>query len=216
DDELDPGELARRAVFVERTKLALPGGLQDAYAAAFGGVNYIRFEGDDVAVEPLDLDDAVVAELEERMLLLPVPSAGRRSEPLIRRQTDAYHRRVDDVLAALAAMRAHAGEAKATLLRGDLGALAGVLDRTWALKRTLAPGIATPAVDDLYRHARRHGALGGKLLGAGGGGHFLVVAAPGNVPTLIDAMRREGVEPLRVSLSKRGASARREAVSPVS
>ncbi|MDQ3823319.1 MAG: GHMP kinase, partial [Actinomycetota bacterium] len=48
DDELDPGELARRAVFVERTKLALPGGLQDAYAAAFGGVNYIRFEGDDV------------------------------------------------------------------------------------------------------------------------------------------------------------------------
>jgi D-glycero-alpha-D-manno-heptose-7-phosphate kinase len=172
-----PAELAARAYQVERIDLKIEGGMQDQYAAAFGGLNFIEFHGDDgVEVRPLRVAPAAVEALESS-LLLAWSGQGRTDGGILRRQVDGVLGGSATSLAALDAIKALAESMRDALQAGDLATFAEGLHQGWQQKRRLASGIATPRLDELYEVGRAAGAAGGKVLGAGGGG-FLVFCGP--------------------------------------
>lgn len=170
-----PYDLAADAVRLERDDLGVPGGLQDQYAAVFGGFNYIEFTGDDVLVHPLRPRRETLAELHGSLLLVPAPVTSRRSSGILTRQIAATTSNDDDTIRRLDRLKELAGEMRTRLLRGDITGLGEVLHEGWVAKRGLADGITTDGIDDLYALARSAGCVGGKLLGAGGGGYLLLL-----------------------------------------
>ena len=171
---LDRARLAESACRIEIDILKKPIGRQDQYAAAFGGVNYVRFNPDDsVEVSPLPCRAEVIEELEKRVLLLHTNNT-RSADTILANQSKGTRSRVG----ALRQMRDLATEMRTALLgRGDLDELARLLDEGWKLKRSLGFGISNEHIDAWYEAARKAGAQSGKLLGAGGGG-FLLLMAP--------------------------------------
>jgi len=167
--------LAEEACRIELDLLRKPIGRQDQYAAAFGGLNYMRFRSDDtVDVEPVPCRADTLAELERRALLLYTQQQRDADRILEQQSAGTGERR-----SVLRAMRDLAGEMRFALAgKGDLDRFAALLHEGWELKRSLGFGISTQSVDDWYAAARRAGATGGKLLGAGGGGFLLLLAPP--------------------------------------
>lgn len=206
-EAMTPYELAERAVDIERNDLGIPGGYQDQYAAAFGGFNFIEFEADDVFVNPLRLRPDVLDELESTLLLVPTPTLQRRSIGILDRQIEAYERKDEEVMDALGEIKEQAVQAKACVLRGDLGGLAEVLREGWRTKRRLAAGISTDEIDELYDDAIELGAVGGKLLGAGGGGFLLLMVPFPRRSELVSQMRERGLMPTNFSFVEQGAQA---------
>jgi D-glycero-alpha-D-manno-heptose-7-phosphate kinase len=199
-----PYELAERAWRIERLQLGILGGMQDQYAAAFGGFNFIEFGADSVLVNPLRVRPDVLAELHGSLLLLPTPNVARRSTGILERQVAAYERKERVVLAALDQLKQQALDMKVSVLRGDLEAMADLLHEGWHTKRLLASGIATPEIDALYEEARRLGALGGKLLGAGGGGFLLLMVPFEGRGSLVRSLRDRGLQPVNFSFTEQG------------
>jgi D-glycero-alpha-D-manno-heptose-7-phosphate kinase len=170
---VSPLLLAQQACQIEIDVLGKPIGRQDQYAAAFGGVNYIRFNPDDtVDVEPVPCQLETLVELEKQVLLV-YTGRTRDANPILQQQSDTTEGRVT----VLRAMRDLADEMRRALAgAGDLERFAALLHQGWELKRSLGCGISTDQVDEWYSAARRAGAGGGKLLGAGGGGFLLLIA----------------------------------------
>lgn len=167
--------LAREACQIEIDILGKPIGRQDQYAAAYGGLNYIRFNPDDtVDVEPVPCQPPVLAELERRVLLMYTDQQ-RDANQILKKQSDG----TEDRRRVLREMRdlAHAMR-MAISGKGDLDEFSRLLHAGWELKRSLGFGISDDKIDTWYEAARRAGAQGGKLLGAGGGGFVLLMAPP--------------------------------------
>jgi D-glycero-alpha-D-manno-heptose-7-phosphate kinase len=199
-----PAELAQRAYQVERIDLKIEGGMQDQYAAAFGGLNFIEFHGEeDVTVRPLQVPAETVQEL-ERSLLLAWSGRSRTDDGILRRQVDGVLGGSVRSLESLEAMKALATGMRDALLRGDLADFADGLHEGWRQKRRLASGIATPRLDELYAVGRRAGAAGGKVLGAGGGGYLLFATPPGARARVADALEAAGAPCAQVEFDFRG------------
>lgn len=166
-------QLAREACRIEIDILGKPIGRQDQYAAAFGGMNYIRFNPDDsVDVEPVPCRAEVLDELERHALLL-YTNATRDANIILKKQSEG----TADKASVLRQMRDLADAMRKPLLeQGDLREFAAMLHAGWELKRSLGFGISGQLIDEWYEAARRVGAWGGKLLGAGGGGFMLLLA----------------------------------------
>lgn len=169
-------EIAELAYRIEREELGIKGGYQDQYAAAFGGFNFIEFEGGRATVNPLRIKGDVVNELEANMLLA-YAGAPRFSSRIIEDQVGRYERGEVDSLEGLRRIKELAVEMKGALLRGHLDEFAVLLHEEWLAKKRLSDRISTPHLDALYEAARQEGALGGKVAGAGGGG-FLMLYCP--------------------------------------
>ena len=165
--------LADEACRIEIDVLEKPIGRQDQYAAAFGGMNYIRFNADDtVDVEPVPCRQETVEQLESRMLLV-YTNEQRDADCILRQQSAGTTER----LAVLCEMRDLANKMRHALSgAGDLDEFSRLLDHGWHLKRSLGFGISDDGIDAMYKTAQRAGACGGKLLGAGGGGFMLLLA----------------------------------------
>lgn len=192
-------KLAEQACQIEIDLLGKPIGKQDQYAAAFGGLNYIRFNPDDtVDVEPVPAPAATLDELCSRMMLLYTEQQ-RDADGILKRQSDG----TKDRMPVLRAMRDLAQEMRHALGGGGgLDEFARLLHEGWELKRSLGFGISMEKVDGWYDQARKLGAQGGKLLGAGGGG-FLLLVAPRERHNLIrDALGHP--RELTLSLDRRG------------
>jgi D-glycero-alpha-D-manno-heptose-7-phosphate kinase len=199
-----PAELAQRAYQVERIDLKIEGGMQDQYAAAFGGLNFMEFHGEeDVTVRPLQVHAETVQEL-ERSLLLAWSGRSRTDDGILRRQVDGVLGGSARSLESLEAMKALATSMRDALLRGDLADFADGLHEGWRQKRRLASGIATPRLDELYAVGRRAGAAGGKVLGAGGGGYLLFATPPGARARVADALEAAGAPCAQVEFDFRG------------
>ena len=170
---VNPRLLAEQACEIEIDVLAKPIGRQDQYAAGFGGLNYIRFNPNGtVDVEPVPCRPETVVEL-ERQALLVYTGQTRDANLILEQQSGATADRMD----VLRLMRDLAHEMRDALANeGNLDRFAALLHEGWALKRSLGCGISNDQVNEWYEAARRAGALGGKLLGAGGGGFLLLVA----------------------------------------
>lgn len=167
--EVSAAQLADEACRIEIDVLGQPIGRQDQYAAAFGGVNSISFGSDGVVVEPLDLGDDVLERLESEFTLVFTGMSRRASSVLSESPEDEADR-----LSRLRAIRAQADEARAHLECGDLAGLGALLEGAWQAKRGITSSVSNEELDALHDRLLSLGASGAKLLGAGGGGFFLV------------------------------------------
>ena len=165
-------DIAELAYRIERTELGITGGRQDQYAAAFGGFNFIEFTGSRTIVNPLKIRPEVANELSYRLLLAYV-GGGHFTNELLQRQ-QRYTGNRAETMEALDDTKRLAIAMKNELVRGNIDEMGHLLDEGWELKKKFAEGISNPRVDEIYSRARAAGALGGKLVGAGGGGFLLL------------------------------------------
>ena len=183
-------EIAHLAYEIERLDLALAGGKQDQYAAAFGGFNFIEFGvRDRVLVNPLRVKDWVVNEL-EACTVLYYTGQSRESAHIIQRQIDNTRAGNVRSVEAMLALKHDAVAMKEAILRGDLARYAEILGRSWAVKKQMAQGISNPEIDEVYEAAIGAGALAGKISGAGGGGFMMFFAAPHRRMSLLRELAR--------------------------
>jgi D-glycero-alpha-D-manno-heptose-7-phosphate kinase len=170
-------EIANLAYHIEREDLGIKGGMQDQFAATFGGFNFIEFgigAGlSNIVVNPLRIDPGVVNELEYRLLLC-YTGGTRLSANIISSQVEAYTKKEVDVLRAMEELKKITIELKNALLQARLDDFGRLLHDAWINKKKMAAQITNTTIDALYEAARKHGALGGKILGAGGGGYLLL------------------------------------------
>lgn len=166
-------DVAELAYVIEREDLAIKGGLQDQYAAAFGGVNYIEFLADRVIVNPLKIRPDVINELEYNLLLCYTGSS-RLSSNIIDDQVKRYESGEKDSLDAMRQLKALTIEMKNALLRRRLDEFGDLLHHEWENKKKMSHKISNPHLDEMYEEARKTGAIGGKITGAGGGGYMLL------------------------------------------
>jgi D-glycero-alpha-D-manno-heptose-7-phosphate kinase len=185
-DQIDRGELAALSRATEVEELGVAGGFQDHYAAAYGGALLLTFEGC-VGVEPLSLARPTCEALARRGVLI-YTGESRISGATVAAVRDAYKAREPRVCDALARMKALAYEMAAALRRADIDALGALVGEHWVHQRALHPSITTPRIDAIMEGARRAGALGGKALGASGGGCVLLFAAEGHEDELAEAL----------------------------
>lgn len=168
--------LAEQACEIEIERLGEPIGKQDQYASSLGGLNCIRFEADGrVSVEPLTINPAVTSELTRRLMMFYV-GAPRDAREILTEQRD----NISDNAKFVAGQQLVelAGEMAKAIKCGQLGAVGEILHEGWQLKKGLASRISTTEIDGIYDRARRAGAAGGKLLGAGAGGFMLFYCEP--------------------------------------
>jgi D-glycero-alpha-D-manno-heptose-7-phosphate kinase len=196
-------DVAERAYRIERVELGLAGGRQDQYAAAFGGFNFIEFHRDATIVNPLRIRPDVLNELEYRLLLCYMGQT-RRSERIIERQTAAYRAGSAPVVEALHRLKAETLEMKKALLLGRVDALGELLHDAWEAKKRLDEDISNSHVDRLYRLARREGAIGGKMPGAGGGGYFLLLTRFDRKHRVAAALEKHGGQVVPFQFERRG------------
>ncbi|MBK8477960.1 MAG: GHMP kinase [Opitutaceae bacterium] len=172
---------------VEIERLREPIGKQDQYAAAYGGINYIRFRADGaVEVDPIILARDARAALEGRLALFFTGVTRQASGILAEQRRNIVTDR--ERFENLAAMRDQADVLREALGRGEIDAVGTTLHEGWLRKRRMASGISSPEFDAIYGRARQAGASGGKLLGAGGGGFFLFYVEPEKRSELVGAL----------------------------
>jgi len=178
-------ELALKAVALEQNILKDHVGSQDQVAAAYGGLNVIRFStSGDIHVQPVTIPQARIAELESHLMLLYTGASRLASEVASRVIDNMPHKR-----AALQRMCQMVDQALAILNdQSDLLDFGRLLHEAWMLKRELSPGVTNATVDAIYQTAREHGAIGGKLLGAGGSGFMAFYVPPAQQPTVRQAL----------------------------
>jgi len=184
-------DIAGRAFEIEREDLGIDGGYQDQYAAAFGGFNFMEFYGDKTVVNPLRIDDEVINEL-GYSLLLCYTGGTRLSANIIRDQTMGFVNRKVDVVEALDQTKAIALKMKDALLLGNLNEFGELLHEAWLHKKRFSSKITSSDIDTLYEAARGEGAIGGKLLGAGGGGYLLIFCEFTNRANVAKALEMKG------------------------
>jgi D-glycero-alpha-D-manno-heptose-7-phosphate kinase len=168
--------LAREACEIEIERCGEPIGKQDQYAAAFGGFNFIEFNPDDsVSVEPIICKRETLQQLQANLLVF-YTGITRSASALLKTQQAAVagERAKQDTMRQMVEL---ARLLKVELQKNHLNAFGEIIHENWLLKRSLSRGVSTGAIDRWYKKARRAGAVGGKLLGAGSGG-FLMFYAP--------------------------------------
>lgn len=166
-------EIARYAYDIERIDMAMAGGKQDQYAATFGGVNYMEFFADDkVIVNPLRIGHKYLRELEHNMLLY-YTAQSRYSSSIIEEQQKNVKDNNQHSLEAMHKLKQQATDMKNALLTGNIHDIGHILDEGFTHKRQMAHGISTPMIEEVYAEAKKAGALGGKISGAGGGGFMM-------------------------------------------
>ncbi len=185
-------DVAYLAYKIEREELKQRGGYQDQFAAAFGGFNYIEFR-DRVTVYPLRLSTRVRLELHYRLLLVYTGQT-HLSSAIQEQMMKGYTLQRADFLEGMARLKKVAKQMRDLLTLNDIVRFAEfgqLLHEGWEAKQSLSDKISTGEVDALYLLARQEGALGGKLLGAGGGGHVLLFIDPEKRASLVEKM--EGI-----------------------
>ena len=200
--DLGEYQTAQLAHAIEREDLGIMGGMQDQYAATFGGFNFIEFT-DGVIVNPLRVRDEIVYELELSMLLC-FTGITRDSARVIENQTRRLTMHSGDTLDGMRAQKELAVAMKAALLTGDLPEFGALLGEAWTQKKRISPLITNPRIDELYDVGCSKGALGGKITGAGGGGYILLFCDFAKKHRVIDALEFAGAEVIEFAFETKG------------
>jgi D-glycero-alpha-D-manno-heptose-7-phosphate kinase len=199
---IPPGRLAEDACEIEIDVLGEPTGKQDQYVSAHGGICAYTFDRDgSVEVEPLSLSHETHERLQDNLLLFYTGEA-RAASAILADQVARTESGDEEMRANLDRTKALGLESRALLERGQLEQLAELMHEHWENKRHRSPGMATERIDHLYTLARRSGVIGGKVVGAGGGG-FLLVYAPRPDDTR-QAMAAAGAPELRFGFQFQG------------
>jgi len=186
-------EVADLAFQIERVDMEMAGGKQDQYAAAFGGFNFIEFQRDVVVVNPLRIQRSTVNELQHNLLLCYTGTT-RMSDGIITSQVRNYRERAHDAIGAMDELKRLAVEMKKELLTDNLAEFGALLHEAWLNKRKMAPKISNPRIDEMYETARKAGALGGKISGAGGGGYMFFYCPDETKWAVAEALEKMGAQ----------------------
>ena len=199
-------DIAHLAYDIERNDLKLKGGKQDQFAATFGGINFMEFfNNDNVIINPLRIPSAILNELSMNLLLY-YTGISRDSSKIIESQIKSAHNQKGKSFDALMQIKKQAMEMKNALLRGELNSIGELLDWGWDLKKKTSCKITNSNIDETYRIAKKAGATGGKISGAGGGG-FMIFFCPRNTRyEVIEKLSEFGGEFRRFQFEKKGIS----------
>ena len=199
-----PQELAEQACHIEIDLLHEPIGKQDQYIAAFGGITCFEFLPDDrVIAEPLKIPDDALANLEDNLLLFFTGSARDASE-ILRDQDKRTKESGKEMLENLHFTKQLGRESRDALVAGKLRKFAELMHTHWEHKKKRSPGMSNGRVDELYDLARANGALGGKLVGAGGGGFLMLYTE--DKTRVRQAMRQAGLREVRIQFDFGGTT----------
>jgi D-glycero-alpha-D-manno-heptose-7-phosphate kinase len=195
--------LAEEACEIEIDSLGKPIGKQDQYAAAFGGLNYIRFNKDDsVVIEPIVCASATRRHLKDCLLLFYTGLTRKSEQILSEQKTKTEKGDADNYLSSLVEL---AEELRNALCHDEPAAVGDILHRAWLVKREIVSGISDPQIDRWYEEARAAGAIGGKLLGAGGGGFLLLYCEPERQRALRGRMAEIGLREVEFTFEGQGS-----------
>jgi D-glycero-alpha-D-manno-heptose-7-phosphate kinase len=190
NDKWDKHDIAELAFQAERLHLGVAGGWQDQYATVFGGLNFMEFNIDQNIINPIRLNYNTILELEESLVLCYTgtthDSGNIHNDQKEQTQKEDVRARIQSNVDLTFEMRNH-------LLRGRLYDFGISLHKAWNLKRSFSSKITNTFLDEIYNGAIQNGAIGGKLLGAGGGGYFLFFVPPFERHNLMNWMKRNGL-----------------------
>ena len=198
-------DLAERSFHIAHQILGKPVGKQDEYAAAFGGLNFITFNPDGTTfVEPVVLRSDLRHEFEGNLMLF-FTGAAHNSWKLLQEQEQSTTKGIGSTVESLQQLRDIADSMRRTLLKGDLKGFGALLNEGWETKKKISSQISNPLIDEAYELARRNGALGGKIAGAGGGGFLLLFCEERFQGKLREAMTGFGLTEMAFELDSQGA-----------
>ncbi len=166
-------DIAHLAYEIERKDIGIKGGKQDQYAAAFGGFNFMEFEGEQVIINPLRIKLHITNELQSNMLLC-YTGGTRLSARIIDSQVKNFVSGRKDTIEAMDLLKQNAIDMKKALLTGKLNEFGELMNFGWEQKKKMSDKISSPVIDEMYEEARKAGAIGGKISGAGGGGFMMI------------------------------------------
>jgi D-glycero-alpha-D-manno-heptose-7-phosphate kinase len=190
-----PAELAEQACEIEIDRLREPIGKQDQYIAAYGGITCFEFEPDGrVKAWPLKLGEETLFNLEDNLLLF-FTGYSRSASKILKEQDDKSKQADKAMVDNLHFVKELGRRSQRALEDGDLDEFARLMDIHWQRKKERSGGMSNPQINEWYDAAMAHGALGGKLIGAGGGGFLMFYAQ--DKAKLRHAMREKGLREVR-------------------
>ncbi len=203
-DQATPQRLAEEACHIELEILNKPIGKQDQYMAAFGGLAALDISPDgSVCLTRLDLDLDLLESLEHNILMF-FTNEMRDATAILKKQDEATRTKDGTVVKSLREIKDVGLEIREAISKGNLRRFGELLDVHWQSKKRLSKGISNPQIDAWYELAKRNGAIGGKISGAGGGG-FLMLYCEENKTRLRDAMRSTGLRELKFRFDFEGS-----------
>jgi D-glycero-alpha-D-manno-heptose-7-phosphate kinase len=200
-------QLAEEACKIEIDILKEPIGKQDQYIAAFGGITSFELsKRGAVKVEPLKMSDEAQDELQNNILLF-YTGISRSASQILREQDEKSKKDEDQTIEALHEIKRIGLETKKALEQGDINKLGEYLDEHWNIKKRLSNSISNPYIDECYTLAKENGALGGKIMGAGGGGFFMFYHNGSNTEKtlFIKKMATKNLKKMRFSFDTEGS-----------
>lgn len=190
-DKFDNYELAELAYQAERIYQGISGGWQDQYATIFGGINFMEFNFDKNQVHPLRINNDLIYELEENLILCYTGMNHESGEIHDNQKEKMKDANIKELVRKNVKLTY---QMRDQLLRGKLLEFGNSLHDAWQLKKNFSNNISNSNFDGLYDFAKANGAIGGKILGAGGGGYFLFYCSPYEKLNLVNALRERGNE----------------------
>lgn len=187
--KLSNRQIAETAFYIGRKLLKMPIGKQDEYIAAFGGFNHIIFKKNKVTVKKIGIKKSVLEELQNNLLLFYIGDT-RYSGRVLSQQLELTKEKNTHTIDKLNQINIFSEEMNRVLEKNDITKFGQLLHENWIRKKTLVNGISTNKIDKIYDLALKNGALGGKLTGAGGGGHMLFYCEPRNQQRIKDKFKK--------------------------
>lgn len=201
-NNVTPQQLAEEACHIEIDRLGSPIGKQDQYIAAFGGITCFEFNKDDsVSVSRLRVSEETIFSLEDNLLLF-FTGFTRAASEILSDQNKKTIEKNQEMIDQMHEVKEIGRETKACLESGDVTQFGKLMDRHWQRKRQRSKGMSNPQIDSWYDLARNNGAVGGKLVGAGGGGFLLFLAE--DKSRLRHALRETGLREVRFKFDFEG------------
>ena len=198
-------EIAETAYFIGFNDLNLSIGKQDEYSSAFGGINFIEFEKNNVKVEPLKLSNETRKRIEEDILLF-FTGMTRESSKILTLQNKSCKDDKKDVIESLHNIKKLGLEIKSEIEKGNLKHFGELLHQSWINKKKLAEGITNERIDKAYSLALKNGAVGGKLTGAGGGGYLMLYCELGKQKNVRKVLQDMGFKELDFKFDMKGTT----------
>jgi D-glycero-alpha-D-manno-heptose-7-phosphate kinase len=185
-------QIAEKAFFIERNKLLHPIGKQDDYVASYGGLNYIKFSKNRTTVTPINLTKPKSEELQSNLLLFFIGTT-RKSSTVLSKQLKKTKNLDPVTLNSLNKVNDLAKDLFKSLKKSDLIKVGEILNEGWAEKKKFTKEVSNSKIDKIYSNGIKKGAIGGKLTGAGAGGHMLFYCEPKKHQSLKNEMKRLGL-----------------------
>jgi D-glycero-alpha-D-manno-heptose-7-phosphate kinase len=206
NEPMTPEALIDLAASLETAAIGVPAGKQDYIGALYGGISLIEFGYRGYERKAVPGHDALCDALEE-MMVLSFTGEGRFSGMNNWEVVKAFIDDRDDVRAKLLEIREIAREMGERIRAGNLDEVPSLLDNEWKIRRTLAPGVATPKTEAIMDSARRAGASASKICGAGGGGCMITLTPPERRADVERAVEAAGGKPMQFRIARTGATA---------